>query len=251
MRAVPRPELPPDVAAFDDAQRRTIAMLRDVLGRVEEGMYEHDIVELAETRREAHGFSRWFHPPEVGIGRARLPRWTRPLPYPGLRGHGLRPGEILSLDLAPGDARAHGDAGTTIAFATDEDPVLLQQARECLRGACAFASRWKTCGEIYIFVHAWAANNRMQCNNDAAVGHRILMPEGLLARGYPRSAFAATLLYRNRLHRLNPVRMDGIFAIRPELAHGGRCAAFEEMIYVHEDVRVVLGRGEGAEVGTT
>ena len=67
----PRPELPPDVAAFDDAQRRAIALAREVVRHLEAGMSERDIYELAETRLGAHGFDGWYHAPEVRIGGGR------------------------------------------------------------------------------------------------------------------------------------------------------------------------------------
>lgn len=241
-------ELPPVVAAFDEAQRRTIAMMADVVARLERGMHARDVVELAETRLGEHGFTGWYHPPEVEIGQEIGRRG--PLPRVG-RGPAIEVGSLVCIDLGPASADAYGDFGVTRVYAGEGDePYIVQQARECTRAACGFASRWKTCGEIHVVSRAWAVNARLALRSEGAVGHRVLPREGLLATGWPRSAHAATLLGRNRLHRLNPVRMNGMFAIRPVVTDGTWSAAFEEMVYIHDDVKRVLGRAGLAEVGT-
>ena len=244
---MPRPELPPVIAAFDASQRRAIAMVADVCTRLESGMYARDIVELAEGRLNAHGFSAWYHPPEVEIG-GDIGRKS-PLPRLG-KGRVLAEGMLVSIDIGPGTAESYGDFGVTRVFGAGTEPFVLEQARECTRAACGFASRWKTCGELFIVSQAWATNQRLTLRNTNAVGHRVLPREGLLATGFPRSAHVATLLPRNRLHRLHPVRLDGIFAVRPVVTDGKQAAAFEEMIYVHEDIKCILGRESLADVGT-
>ncbi len=239
-------ELPEPIRAFDDAQRRAIAMLQDIRERLEAGMSERDIVELAETRLETHGFDRWFHPPEVRVGpdagRSRIVKRAS-------AGRKLEPGGLVAIDIGPATADAYGDIGFTLCFG-GEEPAVVDVARECVRACVGYASRWKTVGEIWIFARAWAVNNRMELATEGAVGHRVLPKEGLLAAGFPRSAHAATHLRSNRIHRLHPVRMKGMFAIRPAIADGkGYSAAFEEMVWIQDEHRKILGRDSAAEIG--
>ena len=237
-------ELPPPIRAYDDAQRRAFHLVADVVRRLEAGMSERDIYEIAETRLEPNGFSTWYHPPQVHIRRNGTPWW----PLPSAR-RTLAVGDLITLDVGPGTEQVYGDAGYSMEFGSTLEPKVVTVARDCLRACCGYASRWKTVGEIYIFARAWAVNHRMDLANQRAVGHRILPREGLLATGFPRSAHLGTLLARNRMHRLNPVRMEGMFAIRPEVRADGRTAAFEEIVYVHEDVRVILGRDSLDQIG--
>jgi methionine aminopeptidase len=244
---VTRPELPPAIAAFDDAQRRALALLSDVVSRLEAGMHARDVADLAETRLGEHGFSTWYHPPEVeidgDIGRkARLPRIGK--------GPAIAAGSLVAIDLGPATTDAYGDIGVTRVFGGGEESFVVQQARECTRAACGFASRFKTCGELFIVSQAWAVNNRLKLRNENAVGHRLLTRDGLIDNGFPRSAHLATLLPHNRLHRLHPVRLNGMFAVRPVLTDGAQSASFEEAIYIHEGTKVVLGRESLADVGT-
>jgi methionine aminopeptidase len=238
-------DLPEPIRSFDDAQRRAIAMLRDIRGRLEAGMSERDVVELAETRLEAHDFDRWYHPPEVRIGDGA---GEGSLLYRPSARRKLEPGALIGIDIGPATADAYGDIGFTLGFGADE-PAVLSVARECLRACCGYASRWKTVGEIFIFAQAWAVNHRMELVSGRAVGHRVLTKEGLLANGFPRSAHLATRLPRNQIHRLVPIRLKGMFAIRPSIASAGRSAAFEEILYVHEETRRVLGRENIGDVG--
>ncbi|MSQ02398.1 MAG: M24 family metallopeptidase [Myxococcales bacterium] len=243
----PSPQLPPVIAAFDDAQRRAIGMVADVVARLEAGMHARDIVELAETRLGDRGFTTWYHTPEVEIG-GEIGR-RGPLPRIG-KGPKLEVGSLVSIDLGPANGDAYGDFGVTRVFGRADEPYIVEQARECTRAACGFLSRWKTCGEAVVVTAAWAVNMRLKLLNANAVGHRVLPREGVYSTGFPRSAHLATLLPRNRLHRLNPVRMDGMFALRPVVTDGTHSAAFEEMIYIHDDHKRILGRDSLAEVGT-
>ena len=242
---VPMSDLPEPVRAFDDAQRRTLDLARAIVEELQAGMSAKDIRALARARAEGLGFKGWFHAPEVRIG-AEIGAQN------GLTGHlarllpsraQLAPGTLLSLDL-----------GLTTCFTgpTPASPLpeILTAGRDCLRAACGYSSRWKTMGEIFIFSQAWARNRSMHLANADSIGHRILPAEGWLATGFPRSALWATHLQRNRLHRLNPVRMDGMFAINPALRWGDLTVTFEEVIYIHEDVKRVLGRSNLSEVGT-
>lgn len=237
------PVLPDPVARFDAAQRRTIAMARELFRRLEAGMSERDLFELAETQLGTFGFSRWYHPPEIRIGG----RTFGPLVVPSARRR-LAAGELVAIDLAPAEDDCYGDFCATVAFGGPE-PKVVGVARDCVRATCGYASRWKTVGELFIFAKAWAVNERMDLANRDSVGHRVLPREGLLATGFPRSAHLATFLGRNRVHRLNPVRMAGMFAIRPEVVDHGQVAAFEEIVWVQDEVRWVLGRDNPAEAG--
>lgn len=242
------PDLPDTIRAFDDAQRRAIGMLRDITQRLEAGMSERDVFELAETRLGEHGFDRWYHAPEVRIGPAIGAHTLLSRPSASRR---LAPGTLVSIDIGPSTATAYGDIGTTLDFGSHgPEPRVLAVARECVRASCGYASRWKTVGEIFIFATAWAVNNRMELATGRAVGHRVLPKEGWLATGFPRSAHHACRLPRNQIHRLHPVRMSGMFAIRPLIRHGELAAAFEEIVYIQDDVRKVLGRESAAEIGT-
>lgn len=240
--------LPDAFRPFDDAQRRAIALTAGVVKRLEAGMSERDIHDIAESRLSDHGFSGWYHPPEVRV----RPFGDGSLLKRASAEARLAPGDLVSIDLGPASGAAYGDFGTTVTFAPQDDTELavLSVARDCIRACCGYASRWKTSGEIAIFAQAWAVNQRMTLAHKESIGHRVLDKSGMLAVGFPRSAHVATLLRRNQMHRLNPVRLQGMFAIRPEVDDRGHRASFEEIVYVDGDQKGVLGRGSNAEVGT-
>ncbi len=233
--------LPSTIAAFDEAQRRTLALLDELAPRVVAGASTKDVEAMARDAAEVAGATAWYHAPEVCAGaaigggmRARLAT---------LRPRQLEDGDLVSIDLAPAFGDAYGDAGVTICVGVLNPPAVVEVARACTEAACGFASRWKTVGEIHVFARAWAINRRMDLADLGAVGHRVLPAEGVLATGFPRSAHLATALMRNRIHRLNPVRMQGMFAIRPVLrAADGTCAAFEEIVWIDGEHKRVLGR---------
>lgn len=240
--------LPPDIAAFDDAQRRAWAVLSEVLPGVVAGATPADVIARAREAALREGFTAWFHAPEIAVGegigggiRARLGA-LRPRP--------LAEGDLVSVDLGPATSEACADVGVTVRVGGGSSPVL-DVARSCVEACCGFASRWKTVGEIHVFARAWCVNRRMDLAQEGAVGHRVLPRAGLLSAGWPRSAHLATLVARNRIHRLHPVRMQGMFAIRPVVrGPDGTCAAFEEIVWIDGDQRRVLGRDRLEDVGS-
>jgi hypothetical protein len=241
--------LPDNIRPFDDAQRRAISLLGDVSRRLEVGMKPADVARIAEERAPDHGFNGWYHAPEVAIGRG-IAGGLRA----GLRPEALAHGSLVSIDLGPADGTAFGDIGATLCFGGTA-PKVLDVARECVRACCGYASRWKTVGEVQVFARAWAVNHRMELGSEDAVGHRVLtradVPGAdLLGSNWPSAAHALNRLPRNRIHRLHPVRMAGMFAVRPVVRSAdGAAASFEEIVFVRDDVRRVLGREGLAEIG--
>jgi len=235
--------------AFDDAQRRGLALLRDVVDSLSAGQTEADVARAATERASAHGLSGWYHPPEIWIG-------ERVLRHPKLRKEPsetirLKRGDLIALDLAPATGDAYADIGTTVCFQA-ADPPVLEVARDCVRATAGFCSQWKTVGELFIYARAWAINHRMNLagGEDGAIGHAILPAEGWLATGFPRSARAATHLRRFQVRRLNPRRINGLWAIRPVINDGDAAASFEEVLFINGPDKRYLGRDSVAEVGT-
>ena len=231
---------------FDDAQRRGFALLSELVRSLESGMAESDIDATARDLARKHGFSRWFHPPEILVGGHTTSNAVWKLPS---RKRVLEPGQLVVIDLGPGDERVYADVGTTVAFGV-ENPPLLHVARECCRATMGYGSQWKTVGELFVYAKAWATNNRLTLASTRSIGHAILPRGPMLAWNYPRSAHAATWLRRNQIRFLNPLRLQGLWAVRPLISDGAQAASFEEVLYVHGDEKRILGRDSLDEVGT-
>ena len=145
---------------------------------------------------------------------------------------------------------AFGDFGYALAFETEEEPKLLGQARELCRAACGFSNRFKCTGEVFVFAQAWAVNRGLSLGKNNAIGHRCFPRQGRTAWQWPKIARAAILLRRNQVQWFNHRRMNGIYALQPRLVSPDQGISFEEMIFVLDHNRRVLGRDSIDEVGT-
>jgi hypothetical protein len=232
-------------ARFEDAQRRTIALVSALFRRLEPGMSELTIARLAADMLPEHGFDRWFYPPEVQIGgnTTRAGVWRPPSPRTR-----LHRGETLMLALGPSDGRASGDISATRVFG-QPDSKLVERARDCTRATCGYSSGLKCIGELFIYARTWAANHQLALANPRSIGHALLPPTGRLASGYPRSAHMATWLRRYQVHFLNPRRLWGMWALGPQLTDQRAGARFREVILVGPGTRKVLGRDSLDQVG--
>jgi hypothetical protein len=240
----PLAELPPEIQAFDHAQRLTIQLTRAVVDNLEEGMSEPEVGELAVEQARAFGFSGWFHKPEVRFG-GNISVLHRPSPL-----RKLSPGTLIELDIAPATDDAFGDLGVGLAFAEDRDPKVVHESREACRAVCGFASRFKTVGELFVFARSWANNHRMDLGNARSIGHACPLPQGPLGTAWPRAARASVFLRRFQIHFLNPRRLQGLWALAPRIVTGGVGLCFEEIVYIDGEHKRVLGREDINEVGT-
>ncbi len=233
------------IARFDDAQRRTIALVTALIAQLEAGMTERDVAQKAAELRREHGFDGWFYPPEVqfGASTARAGIW-RP---PSTRAR-LHVGDTVMVAIGPSDGRTAGDICATVSFGVSEDP-LVGLARACTLATCGYASGLKCVGELFIYARTWAANHQLGLANTRSIGHALLPPTGRLATGYPRSAHMATWLRRYQIHFLNPRRMDGMWAIGPQLSGGGVGARFREVVLIAPGVHRLLGRDSFDQLG--
>lgn len=238
------PTLPTDVvAAFDDAQRRTIALLRTATEQLEAGMTEKDVVDLVEALAEEAGFADWFRPPYAHFNCPERPGFL-----PSGRG-GLKNGTVVELDACPATDQAYGAFGTVVVFGGGAEPSLVSDAREACRAACGFSSRWKCTGEVYVYAQAWANNRRYKIDSDS-VGHMCFPRLGRTAVAWPHTARAATLMRRHRIQWFNPRRMDGYFAVQPRITRDGHGCAFQEMVLLNGDEKHIVGRDSLDAVGT-
>ncbi len=234
----------PDLAAWDDAQRRAFALLGAWLGRLEPGMAERDVVAEVRALLADHGFDGLVSPPDVRAGprtRTASP-WSRP-------GRAvLAAGDLVTVALQPWSGTAMAAVAATACLG-GEAPPLVDLARACTRATCGYATRWKCVGELLVFARSWAANHRLELVG-RTIGHALLPPEGALVRGWPRSARVTTWLQRHQAHFLNPARVHGLWALAPRITDATRGAVFGEVIAVDGDDRRILGRDDPEAAGT-
>lgn len=230
---------------FEAAQRGALDLLRDLIPRLEAGMGERDVHDLAHERGAALGFTTWFRAPVVRFGAPAVVSWTdRPRRAPT-----LEPGTIVEIEVAPATADAFGDAGVAFGWGVDEQPAAVTGARELCQATCGFASRWKCVGEVFVFAEAWANNRRASLGGQRSVGFAAMTPEHSWAGRWPGGAWAQSLLRRNQVQFFNPRRMNGLYVLRPRLVADGQGASFAELVLVTPEEKRILGREHLDQVG--
>jgi hypothetical protein len=232
------------VAAFDDAQRRTIALFRQVRDGLEPGMTERDIVDAMEARAPDHGFDRWFHRPHVRFGcPARVPHLPNSKTV-------SKKGTLIEIDAAPADDSAFGDFGTALVMGGGPEPEIIQHARELVRACAGYASRFKCTGELFVYADAWTRNRGLNLGDSNSIGHVCFPKIGRTAPMWPYLARAAIIARRHQIQWFNYRRLHGLFALQPRVVDGKLGCCFEEMIIVDGDIKRVLGRDNFEECGT-
>jgi hypothetical protein len=221
------------VETFDDHQRRSIEMLDDSMRALAAGMTTGELVALFTTMLKKHGFDRWFRRPRVSLASKKL-----------------SPGDLVTIELAPATATGFGSVGASTVFGESDATGLVCTAREVCLATAGYASSLKCEGELFYYARSYARSRQMDLGPCRSIGYRCIPPWGGLSPGYPRSARVASWLSRHQIHKLNPRRMRGFYALRPPVSDGKRVAAFQEMIFVDEDGRRVMGRESLEDIGS-
>ena len=228
------------IAAFEDAQRRTFALLADVVRSLRSGAVEDACVRFAIRSAEARGFIGFFRPPVI-----RFDPTAQRFALPSRRT--LRSGMLVEIVLMPVTRDALGHVAITVPFEGD-DP-LCDGARETCRAVLGFANRTKTSGELHVFAKAWANNHRARLTG-RSIGFHCPSREGAFGVAWPRGAWALTRLRRHQLEHLNPRPLRGVYAVRPRIAIGVHAASFGELLYVDEEEKTIVGRTSLDDVGS-
>jgi hypothetical protein len=239
------PGIAPEIlASFEDAQSRGIQLLGQVMGQIQDGMSEVDIAQIANRGAADLGFTDWFEPTAIRVG------GPTGVKHKNSASRTVSRGTLVEVNLAPATDRAFANVSATIAFETEVQPRIVQEAKELCVATCGFASRWKCTGEIFVFADAWTKNRLFTMGDIKAIGHQCLPPQGLAGTAWPRSARLATYLRRNQIEWYNHRRMAGIYTLRPRVEIDGQSAVYQEMLYVDGTRKLILGRTDASEIGT-
>lgn len=223
------------LSLFDNAQRKSISILRAVEQDLHANMNKEDILACVHHHASTQDVTGWLRPPLVRISTKT-----------GIRS--LQKGSLLQIHIQPVFADVFGSIGKTISFQSPEEKIVSEAKDLCL-ATCTFANRRKCIGELFVFAHSWCVNHRMELEHKKNIGHKCLSKDeaGVL---WPYSARALSLLRRNQIQWYNPRRMEGIFAVHPFLEKHDLFAGFAEMIAVEGEERRLLGRNSFDELGT-
>jgi len=220
---------------FDQAQRKSIDILRATERDLVVNMTQSDILACIHKHARSHDVTGWLRPPLIRISSKT-----------GIQG--LQKGSVLQIHIQPVFDTAFGSIGNTQSFKNPTSHVV-EEARELCFATCTFANRRKCVGELFVFAHSWCTNHRVELEHKKNIGHRCFSKEEMPGF-WPLSARAMSMLRRHQIQWFNPRRLQGIFAVHPFIEKYELFAGFAEMIYISEDQRIILGRESFEDIGS-
>ena len=230
-----------DIDAFTEAQTQGFRLMNHILKGLDAGISEVQLLEYIEQEAKKFGFTDWFSRPVIHFD------YTMRTRIGPSKNRKLTPLTVVQIHLKPATEHAYANLGLSFCL-NGNPPPIISQARELTKATTTFAAHMKCIGELFVFARSWANNHRCKLNNETHIGHECTSPSpnGWL---WPKSARLAALLRRNQVQWYNPRRLNGVYAIQPDLSSDGRRAGFAEIIAVTEEGRWALGRESMDEIG--
>lgn len=230
---------PPSLAqidAFHTTQQQSIALLQACLQQLHLNQTETEVLTWLEKHCQDFQLQGFIRRPVVHFD-YRMSLRVGPSDK-----RTLQVGSVVQIHLQPFNAQAFGNTGISFVYQSGDIPIV-NVAKELCVASCTFATHGKSAGEIFVFAKSWATNHRTHLNNES-VGH-FCFPNsetGIFGSLWPSSMRGLTQLRRYQLQWYNPRKLEGIYAIHPEIKQDNRRAGFAELIYVTASERIVLGR---------
>lgn len=235
-------DLNTQIKAFTAAQVQGFELMNSVLKNLQMGINERQLVKQITEAAPKFGFNHWFSRPVIHFDYSSRPR------IGPSENRVLKPSTVVQIHLKPATDSAYANLG--LSFCPDGNPPpIIAAAKELCTATSTYASHLKCVGELFVFATSWANNHRCRLNNERHIGHQCRGPDGVHGLMWPKSARLHTTLRRHQIQWYNPRRLNGIFAIQPDLSSDDRRAGFAEIICVTEDNRWVLGRENMSDIG--
>lgn len=222
--AAERSDLARQRAGLERAQRQTIAGMEELKRRMQTGMTEREVRDLADAVLREQGSSGPWCPILVAFGEHT--RYCDPAHPPGERR--LEAEDIAVIDLTPVFDGFYGDYTETLAWGGGGPyRALIESARAVENAVLAYAAECSTPDELFAYAAQQIASH----------GYRLLDPLRNIGHSIGQLAFLEGFVEAGNVRGLR-----GGWTVEPFIGNDQAGAKFEDILFFDYDGVDVVGR---------
>lgn len=221
-----------------EARRFAKALSKEIVSRIEVGMSEKDIEDVASKVFGDHDVKQHWHSPIIGVGEGSTKLSSLYALTSGfLTKHKriLQEDDLVLIDIAPIYMTYPGDYTTTHVFGSNPElEALVTYARDISRKIAEHANNTMRVADVFRYAQELirtTSDYRLLYPPLISLGHRLFRIHPL--EKFPEPGLSYLILKKFPfIDSSNLTLMDGLWIVEPYLMYKDRAAKFEELVFV-------------------
>lgn len=227
-----------DLKGYLEARRFAKVISKEIISKIEIGMSEKDIEDVASSVFRDHDVKQHWHSPIIGVGEGSAKMSSIYALTSGfLTKHKriLKEDDLVLIDIAPIYMTYPGDYTTTHVFGSNPElEALVTYARDISRKIAEHANNTMMVADVFRYAQELirtTSDYRLLYPPIISLGHRLFRIHPL--EKYPEPGLSYLILKKFPfIDSSNLTMMYGFWIIEPYLMHRERAAKFEELVFV-------------------
>lgn len=227
-----------DLDGYLEARRFAKVLSREIVSKIEVGMSEEDIENIASEVFRAYDVRQHWHMPIIGVGEGSTKLSSiYALTSSFLTKHKriLQDDDLVLIDIAPVYMTYPGDYTTTHVFGSNPElEALVAYARDVSRKIAGYASNVTIVADVFRYAQELirtTSNYKLLYPPLITLGHRLSRVHPLEKLPEPGLSYLILKEFPF-INSSNLTPMDGLWVVEPYLMHNKRAAKFEELVCV-------------------
>ena len=230
-----------DLDGYLEARRFAKVLSREIVNKIEVGMSEEDIEDIASEVFRDYDVRQHWHMPIIGVGEGSTKLSSIYALTSGfLTKHKriLQEDDLVLIDIAPVYMTYPGDYTTTHVFGNNPElETLVAYARDVSHKIAGYASNEMTVADVFRYAQELirtTSNYTLLYPPLISLGHRLSRVHPF--EKIPEPGLSYLILKEFPfINSSNLTPMDGLWVVEPYLMHNKRAAKFEELVYVGKE----------------
>lgn len=227
-----------DLDGYLEARRFAKVLSREIVSKIEVGMSEKDIEDIASEVFRDYDVRQHWHIPIIGVGEGSTKLSSMyALTSSFLTKHKriLQEDDLVLIDIAPVYMTYSGDYTTTHVFGNNPElEALVAYARDVSRKIAGYASNEMIVADVFRYAQELirtTSNYTLLYPPLISLGHRLSRVHPLEKLPEPGLSYLILKEFPF-INSSNLTPMDGLWVVEPYLMHNKRAAKFEELVCV-------------------
>lgn len=227
-----------DLDGYLEARRFAKVLSGEIISKIEVGMSEEDIENIASEVFRDYNVRQHWHRPIIGVGEGSTKLSSIYALTSGfLTKHKriLQDDDLVLIDIAPVYMTYPGDYTTTHVFGSNPElEALVAYARDVSRKIAGYASNDMIVADVFRYAQELirtTSNYKLLYPPLITLGHRLSRVHPLEKLPEPGLSYLILKEFPF-IDSSNLTPMDGLWVVEPYLMHNKRAAKFEELVCV-------------------
>lgn len=234
-----------DLKGYLEARRFAKVISKEIISKIEIGMSEKDIEDVASLVFRDHNVKQHWHSPIIGVGEGSAKMsslYTLTTGFLTKHKRILQENDLVLIDIAPIYMTYPGDFTTTHVFGSNPElEAFVTYARDISRKIAEHANNTMMVADVFRYAQELirtTSNYRLLYPSPISLGHRLF-------RIHPLEKFPEPGLSRLILEKFpfidssNLTQMNGLWIVEPYLNHKDRASKFEELVFVGRKSEII------------